>query len=160
MSRNIFRPGGTAVRWLGIAWRFPSSLQDKSFSAVVLQPLRSWLISSVAPRLQSRRPKMRALLALGNGHRPEYRASDPLRPLRRGGVAVQAVTERGSVSRRTPSFLEAILLPKPLGLTKPLRVADPRSVTTAFPAHRCDGCFRLSSVSSASLQPAAARLVV
>ena len=59
MSRNIFRPGGTAVRWLGIAWRFPSSLQDESLSVVVLQPLRSWLISSVAPRLQSQRPERR-----------------------------------------------------------------------------------------------------
>ena len=40
---------------------------------------------------KSRWPEMRALLALGNGYRPERRTSDHLRPLRRGGEAIQGV---------------------------------------------------------------------
>ena len=90
MSRNIFRPGGTAVRWLGIAWRFPSSLQDESFSVVVLQPLRSWLISSVAPRLQCRRPER----SVPNAERIFF-----IRPALRAGFNIEEIFNLTKIDR-------------------------------------------------------------
>ena len=50
---------------------------------------------------------MRALLALGNGRWPERRASDHLRSLCRGSVAIQNLMERGVFLRPRLELLAA-----------------------------------------------------
>ncbi len=61
--------------------------------------ITSYLYLSSAGLKFGHRPEMRPLLALGNGHRRKPRASDHLRPLHRGGEAVQGVAASRSCRR-------------------------------------------------------------